>query len=172
MNKFYYSRTYEFTLPNGSRKHYFFILVERNGANARFQLIDKDNIETVESDIVLDGEVETTTFPFHGTEISLRVDRFHHKGYRITPEGRIEKEEDKLRDAHLHTSHNRREVENSKECNCICCQRIFPADEIEDYADGGETAICPYCDCDTLIADSSGIKLTKELLSQLNKKYF
>ena len=46
------------------------------------------------------------------------------------------------------------------------------ARKLEQFAEHGETALCPYCGCDTLIADSSGIKLTKELLSNLNKKYF
>lgn len=172
MNKFYYSRTYIFDASKGRRRDYFFGLSKRCGAKATFLLHHKDNIETVESDIALDGDTETATFTFQDTDISLRADRFIPKGYRLTTEGQNEKTEDKLRDAHLHTSSNRSEIENSKVCYCISCQTFLKPEEVVDYTDNGETAICPYCYCDAIIADGSGVKLTDELLADLHNKYF
>lgn len=77
-----------------------------------------------------------------------------------------------LKDAHRHTSHNRREVDASKFCCCISCRTFFKPSEIDCYADEGDTAICPYCDCDAVLGDACGIKLTDELLEDLHQKYF
>lgn len=172
MNKFYHTRTYTFDVPSGHRKHYFFNLVERFGEAASFRLNDKNNHDVISATIEIDGDTETATFLYMGHEYSLRADRFIPKGYPMTLNGRLEKKDDRLKDAHLQTLRNREETGMSDNCGCICCQKIFPASEVEDYVDEGMTAICPYCDCDSLIGDASRIKITKELLQELNKKYF
>ena len=172
MNKFYYSRSYIFEAPRGRRKHYFFHLVERFGEGASFRLNDKDNSDVIPATIVPDGDTETATFLYRGHEYSLRADRYHSKGYPLNIAGMLDKKDDKLKDAHLHTANNAGEFATAKECGCICCQRLFPAEEVEEFAEHGETAVCPYCGCDALIADSSGINLTQELITDLNKKYF
>lgn len=77
-----------------------------------------------------------------------------------------------LKDAHMHTIHNRHEVEASQVCYCICCRSFFKPEEIDSYADEGDTAICPYCDCDAVLGEACGIKLTDDLLEQLHNKYF
>lgn len=77
-----------------------------------------------------------------------------------------------LTHAHGHTMHNRKEVESSQFCYCISCQTFFRPSEIDDYADGGTTAICPYCGCDAVIGEACGIRLTDELLDRLHDKYF
>ncbi len=172
MNKFCYTLSYTFQNPSGRRKHYFFNLVERFGEVASFKLTDKGNYDVIPASIETDGDTETATFLYMGKEFSLRADRFIPKGYNLTLNGRLEKKDDLLKDAHLHSIRNRDEIETSESCGCINCLRIFPASEVEDYADEGTTAICPYCDCDSLIANDQGFKLTKDLLKELNKKYF
>ena len=172
MNKFYYSRTYIFEVAKGERKYYFFNLIDRFGEVASFKRIDKENNDVVPATIKMDGDTESVIFLYRGYEYSLRADRYIPKDYPSDIGGRLEKKDDMLKDAHLHTASNATEFEEAKECGCICCRRIFSADEVEYFAEHGETAICPYCGCDSVIADSSGIKLTKELLSALNKKYF
>lgn len=172
MNRFHYSQTYTFDAPKGQRKDYFFNMVERHGSNATFRLNDKDNTETIDVNIIMEGDTETATFTFRGIEFSLRADRFISKCYPMTPQGRIEKENDKLKDAHIHTSYNRDEIERSKVCYCISCQTFFKPEEVTDYADGGKTGICPYCGIDAIIADGSGIKMTNKLLVDLHLNYF
>lgn len=80
--------------------------------------------------------------------------------------------EDALSDAHMHTIHNREEVEASRFCYCISCQTFFKPSEVESYADEGTTAICPYCDCDAVLGETCGIKLTDKLLEELHQRYF
>jgi len=84
----------------------------------------------------------------------------------------IQYSDDALKDAHMHTIHNRKEVEASQFCYCICCRTFFKPSEIDCYTDETTTVICPYCDCDAVIGEACGIKLTDELLEQLHGKYF
>ncbi len=73
---------------------------------------------------------------------------------------------------HKHSSNHRAEIEASRQCGCFCCRKIFPATDIVDYVDGGETALCPNCDTDAVIGDASGHTLTPELLEEMNRVYF
>ena len=172
MKRFEYSKTYEFEADSGPRKHYFFNLEERYGEAASFRPVEKGNNDVIETTIDMDGEVETATLLYYGREYTLRADCFHSKGYPMTVDGRLARKDDLLKDAHLHTSCNRAEIEESKLCHCICCQTQFHSSEISEYTDEGDTAICPYCDCDAVIGDASGIRMTNELLERLNEKYF
>ena len=79
---------------------------------------------------------------------------------------------DELVAAHRHSYRNRVEMEQSIRCGCFCCGSIFDATEVEDYIDDGETALCPYCDVDSVVGDASGIELNPIVLNELNKMYF
>lgn len=57
-------------------------------------------------------------------------------------------------------------------CGCFYCQKIFNPEEIKKWTDNGKTAICPHCGVDSIIAETNEIKITPELLEELNKKYF
>ena len=74
--------------------------------------------------------------------------------------------------AHKHSSQHRAEIEKSEKCACFYCGRTFSPSEIEDWADGGKTALCPFCDVDSVIGDGAGYPLTKEFLSDLHKISF
>lgn len=172
MNRFYYSRTYRTEDPEGQRKHCYFNLVERVGESAAFRRSDRDEEVTAAGKIIMDGDTETVTLLYGGYEYSLRADRYIPKDYQQNIDGRLGEKEDKLKDAHLHTSGNRDEIGSSKVCYCIFCQTFFKPEEVLDYIDGGETGLCPYCDCDAIIADASGIYMSDKLLSALHWRFF
>lgn len=65
--------------------------------------------------------------------------------------------------------HNRPELSNNEECGCFSCIKIFCADEIHDWHDGGTTAVCPYCDIENIISAKSGFIISLELLRQMNE---
>ena len=67
---------------------------------------------------------------------------------------------------------NRESIEKSEKCACFFCGKVFSPSEIEDWTDGGKTAICPFCDVDSVIGDGAGYPLTKELLDGLHKYSF
>lgn len=57
-------------------------------------------------------------------------------------------------------------------CGCFSCIRIFQADEILRYADGGETILCPYCTIDSVIVETKDIKVNLPILNRLYLHYF
>jgi len=76
------------------------------------------------------------------------------------------------RNAHHHSGNNKEELKKSDKCGCFYCMRIYKASQIKDWTDGGETALCPYCMVDSVIADASGYEITKDRLSDLHTMFF
>ena len=82
--------------------------------------------------------------------------------------------EEKFRRIHIKCNKNRKDLQKAKKCGCFCCLRIFSTKEIKEYIDlEGETALCPYCEVDSVIADVvSGYKVTPKLLNDLHEFFF
>lgn len=74
--------------------------------------------------------------------------------------------------AHKHSQHHKDEIDRSSYCGCFCCCRIFSPEEIKEWIDNNDTAICPYCGVDAVIGDSSGISITKPFLIDMYQKWF
>lgn len=74
--------------------------------------------------------------------------------------------------AHKHSRLNRIEIEKSKNCGCFYCLEVFSPKEIDDWIDGEQTAICPYCGIDSVIGDASGYPITKEFLQEMKNHWF
>jgi hypothetical protein len=74
--------------------------------------------------------------------------------------------------AHRHSIDNRIEIEASDICGCFHCLSIFAPAEVQDWIDYGETAICPICPVDTVIASASGFPITQEFLKEMNHRWF
>lgn len=75
-------------------------------------------------------------------------------------------------EAHAFSFRNRSKLEQDLECGCFYCMKIFPANEIEEWEDDGETAICPYCGIDSVIGESSGYPLTEADLKEMHLHWF
>ena len=50
--------------------------------------------------------------------------------------------------------------------------KIYEKQEIKEYTDNNETAICPYCQVDSVIGDSLGFPLNQQILGRANKFWF
>ena len=75
--------------------------------------------------------------------------------------------------AHYHSIFNKAQVEQSKQCSCFHCLKVFPPSEIAEWCDLEEdTALCPYCGIDSVLADASGYEITEELLRKMNAYWF
>jgi len=74
--------------------------------------------------------------------------------------------------AHKHSSNHKDEVLSSQKCGCFFCIEIFTPDAINEWVDGGRTALCPYCGIDSLIGDKSEYPVTKNFLKSMNKVWF
>lgn len=87
-------------------------------------------------------------------------------------EGRVDTESRQW--YHDHVTANKDELSRSFKCGCVSCLEIFSPVEIENYIrdKDGLTAMCPYCSCDSVIGDVSGMEMTKVNLKKLHKKWF
>lgn len=75
--------------------------------------------------------------------------------------------------AHAFSSNNKSALLKDKKCGCFYCTEIFSPSEITEWIeDTSGTAICPYCGIDSVIGESSGYPITKELLQKMNKHWF
>jgi len=74
-------------------------------------------------------------------------------------------------EAHKFSFNNMADLKHLQKCGCFCCTKIFMSDEIKDYIDDKPygTAICPYCDIDSIIGETSGYPITKEFLSSMQR---
>jgi hypothetical protein len=80
--------------------------------------------------------------------------------------------EEDLEEAHRHAMRNRGELEKSKACGCFYCERVFSPAGITEWIDDGETAMCPYCGIDAVLASASGFELSKKFLHRMCERWF
>ena len=74
--------------------------------------------------------------------------------------------------AHDHCSRHRTEILASKLCACFYCRGSFGPDEIVEWTDDDQTAICQKCGIDSVIGSGAGFPLTKEFLDEMHKYWF
>lgn len=81
--------------------------------------------------------------------------------------------EEFLKRTHKYCSHNALALKKAKRCGCFFCCRIYDPDLIVDWTDAApETAICPYCDVDSVLPESTEYPLTVEFLEAMERYWF
>lgn len=74
---------------------------------------------------------------------------------------------------HRLSRHNKLSLEESGECGCFHCCRLFPPGRVKAWVDSGTTALCPFCHVDAVLPDRSLDRpLTHELLGSMRQVYF
>ena len=84
---------------------------------------------------------------------------------------------DELEAAHTHSFRNKDEVIASEVCGCFDCLKIYPPSEIKQWHEekstddriAGFTAICPYCNMDTVLGSKSGYSIDHDFLIEMQK---
>ena len=75
--------------------------------------------------------------------------------------------------AHQYYTNNKEDLRNDLVCECFYCLEIFNPTEINEWiSDTKGTAVCPYCNVDSIIGESSGFPITKEFLTKMNDYWF
>lgn len=79
--------------------------------------------------------------------------------------------------AHKHSINNKNQIMESGKCGCFFCLAIFLPEIIEKWSDENDseleqTAICPYCNKETIIGDASGYTITVRFLHNMYKTWF
>ena len=77
-----------------------------------------------------------------------------------------------LDEVHRRSINHRPEVLRSERCGCFCCLAIYAPADIEEWCDGGETALCPRCGIDAVLGSASGFPITRELLAAMKSRWF
>ncbi len=75
---------------------------------------------------------------------------------------------------------NRGDLEKAELCGCFYCRNIYRPSEIKQWMkehtpDGSprpDTAICPYCGIDSVIAERDDLKITPKLLMDMYNRWF
>jgi hypothetical protein len=72
--------------------------------------------------------------------------------------------------AHRESSRHRKLVEGSNRVGCFYCCTMFNPNEIKEWVDDNDTALCPYCGIDSVLHDSE--KLNGAFLMEMRKEWF
>jgi hypothetical protein len=78
----------------------------------------------------------------------------------------------KIQDVPFHSLKNRDAVEQSTECACYRCCAKFDKNEVINWTDHFQTAICPYCGTDSVLPDFNIYPITKEFLEEAKNYWF
>jgi hypothetical protein len=83
----------------------------------------------------------------------------------------------RLEAAHEHCRWNRAALGASDLCGCFSCLETYPPSLIDEWCDEDErgveqTAICPGCSVDAVLASASGVPLTPEFLAAMHAYWF
>ncbi|MDE5882080.1 MAG: hypothetical protein K2H60_10150 [Muribaculaceae bacterium] len=168
--RFYYSRTYTYREPIGHRKQFLFNLVEREGDTAVFCHINDGGTQTYPARIEKRVDKEVAWVNYFGRQIFLRADTYYPKGYLFGSSQEMEK--DHVKDAYLHTIHNREEINASNMVYCASCRTFAHPSEVTEFVDEGKTGICPYCGINALVGNACELKLSDNVLNELHHMYF
>lgn len=77
-----------------------------------------------------------------------------------------------IKEAHKHSSDHKEELKNSTVIGCFYCKNFVKFNEIKEWIDKGDTALCPRCGIDSLIGSDSGYPITKRFLNAMNAYWF
>ena len=76
-----------------------------------------------------------------------------------------------VKEAALYAFRNKTKLSESEKAGCYNCCAVFPTNEITEWTDDNETAICPKCNVDAVLADVM-VPLNEENLKSINQYWF
>ena len=97
--------------------------------------------------------------------------------FELTSNESAKVEPDYIR-AHRFSNNHMEALKKDKKCGCFYCLNIFDPNEITEWivannpCDEHGTAVCPYCEIDSVIGESSGYPITREFLKKMNDYWF
>jgi hypothetical protein len=77
-----------------------------------------------------------------------------------------------LKDAHKQCSYHRDAVMSSDRCGCFYCLEVYPPTEVREWTDAGQTALCPKCGIDSVLASASGYPLEGAFMQEMYEHWF
>ena len=80
--------------------------------------------------------------------------------------------EAQLKKLHAYSSHNKDLVAVSGKCYCFHCKAVVSSYLITDYADNGQTALCPKCGIASILPDAIEEVTNKNIIAEMNEYWF
>ena len=84
-----------------------------------------------------------------------------------------------LKSLHKLCFQNEHLIRDAKQAGCFCCLEVFPTSAIDTSGidqwlpdQQSQTACCPHCSVDSVLADDENVKLSHDLLKQMQTRYF
>jgi hypothetical protein len=88
---------------------------------------------------------------------------------KLAPVGNAELDAER---AHTHSSLHRDELWAGGLAGCFYCLAIYDGRTINDWTDGGDTALCPECGVDSVIGSRSGYPIERSFLQRMHARWF
>lgn len=114
-------------------------------------------------------------FAFMKKLIPEKVDDLLKKRKYEPLTGDAKKERKQVIDAHKHSFNNYETLKTADSCGCFNCIKMFKPKQITDWivgTDGSKTAVCPHCEIDAVIGDTSGYPINSHFLEQMREYWF
>jgi hypothetical protein len=73
---------------------------------------------------------------------------------------------------HKAASFHAYEVLSGTDCGCFYCMEKFNPQQITEWTDDGQTALCPHCHMDAVIPSSKEHPISSEMLEGMNRFAF
>lgn len=78
-----------------------------------------------------------------------------------------------LKDIHRLTMLNRKKIKKTHHrCGCFYCLNQYDSSAIIEWTDNKRTALCPFCQIDSVLYENTKYPLTSSLLEQMEKFWF
>jgi hypothetical protein len=77
-----------------------------------------------------------------------------------------------IRHAAKYAIHNRSSIATTERCGCYYCGNIFTPETIKEWVDENDTALCPFCSVDAVLAEGTDCVISKKFLQELNDYWF
>ncbi|TDZ42366.1 hypothetical protein CCUG63695_02338 [Mycobacteroides franklinii] len=74
--------------------------------------------------------------------------------------------------AHAHCRNNRVALSRSDVCGCFYCLAIYSPSAITEWTDYDDSALCPKCGIDSVLAEDSGYPITEVFLTRMYARWF
>lgn len=77
-----------------------------------------------------------------------------------------------LKQTHDFCYKHRESVLSSDLCGCFYCCKIFKPDQIKEWVDQDETALCPHCCIDSVLGHNDVSDLSEDFLRKMHAYWF
>jgi hypothetical protein len=100
--------------------------------------------------------------------ITYRCSKHKNTNYEVA----VKMVDMKLEGLHKKSINNKSNIDSETLCGCFYCETIFLGDKVSNYIDEGQTALCPICNVDSVIASDKKEIVNQSILKAMHSKYF